>query len=314
MYARSCLFVGFSFVTALSSQGVLASEIGLGVANSDPIGFVRQDSIDSGDQEENNKPLLSWEERSDGFDVIFNGINFLDVTDFTWNGRIVTDAVNEMIGNLQAEIKRTQNGFVFSVKGESYPEEGDFGVMLSSGEVIEINMPFIPVSSERIKSPKDSEEDDLNGISMMSTPLSSPVAKPLAGASSCGGFQDASNPYPCCTNGSRPDGNCTWYAWYRAHQTYRGWGVKLPPWGNAKSWCDNAKKSGYTVSSNPRGADQGYSIGCNSSGTYGHVAWIWKYDNKYVWVDEQNCCDCNVAGTRIGAKYARSYFKYIYKK
>lgn len=261
-------------------------------------------------QEETNKPALSWEANLNKFNVIFEGVSFQDVADFTWNGRIVTDVVNEMINSLQAEVQVTQNGFIFSVKDASHQEEGYFGVMLSSGEVLEINVPVIPVPSERMRTPKEmNSESNTQGEKI----FSSPAISPLAAASSCGGYSDASNPYPCCTNGKRPDGNCTWYAWYRAHRTYQGWGVKLPKWGNAYSWCSNAKKSGYTVSSKPRGSAQGYSIGCRSSGV-GHVAWVWKYDSKYVWVDEQNCCDCSVAGTRIDAKYARSYFQYIYKK
>lgn len=251
-------------------------------------------------QDNNNKAALSWEDSINNFSIIVDGLNFKDVADFTWNGIIVTDVVKEMINGLQAEIREKQNGFIFSVNGESYKEDGSFGFVLNSGEIFEINVPIIPVPSERKRAP-----NKLNAHLM-------PYA--LSAGSTCGGYSDASNPYPCCDNGSKPDGNCTWYVWYRAHQTNRGWGVALPAWGNAKSWCDNAKKAGYTVSSNPRGAEQGYSIGCNSSGTYGHVAWVWKYDNKYVWVDEQNCCNCSVAGTRIGAKYARSYFKYIYKK
>lgn len=255
-------------------------------------------------QEESNKPELSWEQHLDKFDVIFEGIDFQDVTDFTWNGRIVTNAVNEMINNHEAEIEVTNNGFILSVKGEIHSEDGDFGIMLSSGELVEISVPIIPVPSERIYTPKEM-------VSKEEVPSKADVI--LKSASNCGGYSDSSNPYPCCTNGSRPDGNCTWYVWYRAHQKYHGWGVKLPGWGNANLWCDKAKKAGYTVSSKPRGSEQGYSIGCHSSGV-GHVAWVWKYDSKYVWVDEQNCCNCSVAGTRIGAKYARSYFKYIYKK
>lgn len=252
---------------------------------------------------------LSWEVKSNDFRVIFKGVDYRDVLDFTWNGKIVTDAVDEMIGNHQAEIAETDDGFVFSVKDASDKEEGDFGVMLVSGEVIDIRVPVIPVPSEKMCQPskKDYEASALGKIL-------SPSGVVTAGASCCGGYCDSSNPYPCCTNGSRPDGNCTWYAWYRAHQSSRGWGRSLPSWGNANQWCSKAKAAGYTVSSTPRGYKQGYSIGCRSSGV-GHVAWVYDYDSKYVWVDEQNCCDCSVAGTRIGAKYARSYFKgYIYKK
>lgn len=284
LFVASCLLTT-TLVTAQDQDSYSTDENNIVIAES---------------QEDTNKFSLGWEERTDKFSVIFNGVNFKDVADFTWNGMIVTDIVNEMINNLQAEIKETQNGFILSINGESNREDGYFGVVLSSGEIVEINVPIIPVPSERKRTPNEMDKYSLATLASNR-------------ASSCGEYSDASNPYPCCSNGNRPDGNCTWYVWYRAHQTYRGWGVKLPGWGNANSWCNNAKKAGYTVSSNPRGADQGYSIGCNSSGA-GHVAWVWKYDNKYVWVDEQNCCNCAVAGNRIGAKYARSYFKYIYKK
>lgn len=262
------------------------------------------DIVSADSQEKMDGVSLSWDATLNSFTVSFGGLDYKDIVDFTWNGRIVTDAVNKMMSEGQASIMETAQGFTFSVKNADYNEDGNFGVMLASGEVIEISVPALPVPSEKMCSP----EERHSKLSRSQQAIS-----PLTATSSCGGFSDSSDPYPCCTNGSRPDGNCTWYAWYRAHQSYHGWGQKLPAWGNAISWCANALKSGYTVSSTPRGSAQGYSIGCHSSGA-GHVAWVWNYDSNYVWVDEQNCCDCSVAGTRIGAKYPRSYFKYIYKK
>ena len=236
-------------------------------------------------------PSITWSVSKDSLSISFNRVDLAKVMDYTWKGRVVTELIQEMIENGTAQLVKTSKGFRLVIAGadNELDEPGEFGVMLQSGKEVVIDMLASPIPSEKACAP-------------------SSIAPQTA---SCGGFYDAINPYPCCDNGSRPDGNCTWYVWYRAHQTYRGWGVKLPGWGNAKTWAKNAAKAGYKVLSKPKSYKEGYSIGCNTSGTYGHVAWIYDYDSNYVWVDEQNCCNCSVAGTRIGAKYKRSYFTYI---
>jgi surface antigen len=242
---------------------------------------------------------INWSMENDTLSIDNQGFHFQDVVDFTWKGRVVTEQVQQMIDDGTAEIEETADGFKLQIKGADLQveEPGEFGVMIHSNSGVKLK----EVTVEMLASPIPSEK--------MCGPESSLSAK--AAASSCGGFSDSSNPYPCCSNGSRPDGNCTWYAWYRAHQSYRGWGKALPAWGNAKDWASKASKAGYKVSSTPKGYKNGYSIGCNTSGTWGHVAWVYDYDSNYVWVDEMNCCDCSVAGYRSEAKYKRSYFKYI---
>jgi surface antigen len=240
---------------------------------------------------------INWTMDGDALSIDNHGFHYEDVVDFTWKGRVVTEQIQQMINDGMAEIEEGPDGFKLIIKGADLEveEPGEFGVMLHSGSRGRLK----EVTVEMLASPVPSEQ------------MCGPASPASAKTASCGGYYDSTNPYPCCSNGSRPDGNCTWYAWYRAHQTYRGWGRKLPAWGNAKDWASRASRAGYKVSSTPKGYKDGYSIGCNTSGTYGHVAWVYDYDSNYVWVDEMNCCNCSVAGYRTGAKYKRSYFKYI---
>jgi hypothetical protein len=241
---------------------------------------------------------MDWTVEGDALSIDNQGFHFEDVVDFTWKGRVVTEQIQQMLSDGTAEIQEHGKGFKLLIKGADLrvEEPGEFGVMLHSDsgprlKEVTVEMLASPIPSEKMCGPSSIADK--------------------AGTSSCGGFYDSSDPYPCCSNGSRPDGNCTWYAWYRAHQTYRGWGRKLPGWGNAKDWASRAASAGYKVSSTPKGYKEGYSIGCNTSGTWGHVAWVYNYDSNYVWVDEMNCCDCSAAGFRKDVKYKRSFFKYI---
>ena len=81
----------------------------------------------------------------------------------------------------------------------------------------------------------------------------------------------ASNPYPDI-HGNYPgnNSNCTWYAWQRTKEKL---GVELPAWGNAKSWYDNAKKAGYSVSSTAA-VNRIVVYGASSVNSYGHVAFV----------------------------------------
>ena len=123
-------------------------------------------------------------------------------------------------------------------------------------------------------------------------------------------------PYPCCDNDGdskatgSTDGNCTWYAWYRAKQN--GWTVPST-WGGAGSWCANAAKStDWKVSSIP----SINTIACSSS--IGHVGWVTAVstDKKTITVAEQNCKvppSCFASGTRSKSGYNASSFQYISK-
>jgi surface antigen len=126
-------------------------------------------------------------------------------------------------------------------------------------------------------------------------------------AKACGTSTTTTAPnYPCCDNNNNgsftdsSDGNCTWYAAMRAQQV-KGW-VVPSGWGNATTWCSNARKnSKWNVSSTP----SRNSIACIQR--IGHVAWVTDYtsDQKTISVMEQNCSTwstilarCFYSGTR----------------
>lgn len=138
-------------------------------------------------------------------------------------------------------------------------------------------------------------------------PIDSPGPGYGAAASSCDGLDSVGNPYPCCTN-TKPEygnGNCTWYAAYRA---YTAWGQQfydLGSLGHARSWWSgiqsiqtrttnaNAFVHRLQLSLNREGAPLPVvgSIAVRTVGTYGHVAWVTAFDlnANTVTVKEQNC-------------------------
>lgn len=69
-------------------------------------------------------------------------------------------------------------------------------------------------------------------------------------------------------------GQCTWYAWGRA---YEKTGVQLGYRGNAKTWTSGAV-------STPRAN----SVAVWTGGTYGHVAFVEKYDGTNIYISEAN--------------------------
>jgi len=126
-------------------------------------------------------------------------------------------------------------------------------------------------------------------------------------ARQCGPSTTTTAPnYPCCDNNNNgsftdsTDGNCTWYAAMRAQQA-KGW-VVPQGWGNATTWCSNARNnSKWVVSSTPSLE----SIACVQR--IGHVAWVTglSTDQKTITVMEQNCSTwstilgrCFYTGTR----------------
>ena len=115
------------------------------------------------------------------------------------------------------------------------------------------------------------------GLALTVAVVLAPV--PAAAVPNCGGVTDncpcnASNPYPCCSNG----GNCTWWAWHKACCV---WDVGLPGWGNANTWAYYANlNSSYEVLSNP----VVNSIGCRASGEWGHVVWVPQLPQATDWV------------------------------
>lgn len=96
----------------------------------------------------------------------------------------------------------------------------------------------------------------------------------------------ASNPY----KQSGPYGtNCTWYAWKMAYEKA---GVTLPGWGNAKEWYNDAKNSGYTVSTTPKANSIIVWGGWTS---YGHVGYVERVSGNtlYMWDSTGPCINQN---------------------
>lgn len=96
--------------------------------------------------------------------------------------------------------------------------------------------------------------------------------------------------YPCCDNNTNKratdpdDGNCTWYAWYKAKKV-KGW-VVPSNWGWGGKWCDNASITlGWQVSPTP----SENTIACSSR--LNHVAWVVRVsdDKKRITVEEMIC-------------------------
>ena len=83
----------------------------------------------------------------------------------------------------------------------------------------------------------------------------------------------ASNPYEGGYS------NCTWGAWQLC---YEATGHALPGWGNAKTWLDYARKAGYSTGTTP----QVNSIAVWTSGTTGHVAWVYKVEGNTIYIKE----------------------------
>lgn len=92
-----------------------------------------------------------------------------------------------------------------------------------------------------------------------------------------------SNPY----ESTGPYGvNCTWYTWDKVKNMS---GVMLPAWGNAKTWYNSAKSTGFKVGAEPKNN----SIIVWDITEYGHVAYVEKVseDYMYIWDSDKTCID-----------------------
>lgn len=92
-----------------------------------------------------------------------------------------------------------------------------------------------------------------------------------------------SNPY----ESTGPYGvNCTWYTWDKVKNMS---GVTLPAWGNAKTWYNSAKSSGFKVGAEPKNN----SIIVWDITEYGHVAYVEKVSENYmyIWDSDKTCID-----------------------
>lgn len=130
------------------------------------------------------------------------------------------------------------------------------------------------------------------------------AARPAPASSSSSSYASYSN---ASVAGNRYDyGYCTWYAYNRRAQLGRPIGSF---WGNANTWDEFARGSGYAVSNVP----QVGAVLQTNSGYYGHVAVVESVNaDGSIRVSEMNYRGWNVTSTRdIGAGEAAGY-NYIY--
>ncbi len=71
-------------------------------------------------------------------------------------------------------------------------------------------------------------------------------------------------------------------------------------WGHAKNWVNAAKRVGISVDSNPAVG----SVGCSTSGNYGHVVWVKSVSGNNVVIEEYNYGSNGAYHTRTVAKSA----------
>lgn len=94
----------------------------------------------------------------------------------------------------------------------------------------------------------------------------------------------ASNPYKKTSSYGI---NCTWYAWKMAFEKGH---VALPGWGNAKTWYDSAKNSGFSVGLKPKAKSI---VVWDNWTSFGHVGYVEKVSGNtlYVWDSTGPCVD-----------------------
>ncbi|MCC6743724.1 MAG: CHAP domain-containing protein [Acidobacteria bacterium] len=104
------------------------------------------------------------------------------------------------------------------------------------------------------------------------------VASAYAGDNVCCSHQSTGNPYRCYGQG-----NCTWWSWKRANET---WGQSMPNFGNARDWASLAQSAGYPVENEPGSL----TIGVSSSygRPHGHVVMVERLDGSNVSTTEMN--------------------------
>ena len=223
--------------------------------------------------------------------IIFTGILPIDIIDITFKGQSILDKI---LSYTESDIEYTEDGFIVKLNKEfRLHDTAEFKVTLQDGND--------------------------HSIELSNATASCSCAKGIYNTVQCGSVKSSvgTPPYPCCDNNSNGkatdsgDGNCTWYAWYKAKKE-KGWTVPSN-WGNGGNWATNASKtSGWKVTSTPTKN----TIACNSG--LGHVAWVTSVssDKKSITVSEQNCkCPsaCFGSGERSKTYTVSSSWKFIYK-
>lgn len=241
---------------------------------------------------DDNLPRVDYIVSDGETSIIFTGISPNDISDVTFKEQDISDKI---LNFTEADIEYTEDGFIVRLNKEfRLHDTGELKVTLLDG--------------------------NNHSIELSNATASCSCANGIYNAVKCGSVKSGvgTPPYPCCDNNANGkatdsgDGNCTWYAWYKAKKE-KGWTVPSN-WGAGGSWATNAAKtSGWKVTSTPTAK----TIACNSS--LGHVAWVTSVssDKKTMTVSEQNCkCPkaCFGSGERTGIKYTvSSSWKFIYR-
>jgi len=127
-------------------------------------------------------------------------------------------------------------------------------------------------------------------------PKLKPVYKPRATTSLSTATEKSNCSYTdwrykrCCASCKRyytKPGQCTdWVAYKWA--TELGQCVGPNNWGNARTWLQNARNDGFRTGLTLNKGDEGSIVVLRCNNWYGHVAYIEKFDNDYVYFSEMN--------------------------
>lgn len=239
---------------------------------------------------ETQDPTIEYEISEGRVTFFFERLNLGDVRDILWDSKSIHAAViNERIG----PITYNENGFSVTFgKRLSLKGSGILEVVLVDGRKLQKALFSGPLPT-------------LEWIAEKAT-CTDAAAK--YNAVQCGSINSdvGTSPYPCCDNTDNGswtdtgDGNCTWFAWYKAKKI-KGWTVPST-WGGGGTWCARAAvTTGWKVSSVPAVG----TIACGVS--VGHVGWVAAVstDKTRINLQEQNC---RVSPWCIGSGVQNKYY------
>ena len=247
---------------------------------------------------ETQDPSVEYEIANGRVTFFFEKLNLSDIRDILWDGKSIHSAVmNEKIG----KIAYLEDGFSVAFgKRLSLKGPGVLEVVLVDGRKLQKTLFMGPLPTLEWIAEKASCTDAAGKLNL----------------TQCGSvISDVGTPpYPCCDNtdngswADSGDGNCTWFAWYKAKKI-KQWTVPST-WGGGGTWCTRAAQTaGWKVSSVPAAG----TIACGLS--VAHVGWVFAVstDKTRINLQEQNC---RVSPTCVGSGeqsrfYNSSSFNYI---
>ncbi len=144
-------------------------------------------------------------------------------------------------------------------------------------------------------------------------------------ADKCGGTTSKDNPLRCSDSSGKKGGNCTWWAWKMASDSWyggKGKGKGIPT-SDAKLWDNNADRKKFNVTKTPGANTIGvkesspycvetYTSGknkgkCKKYEDHGHVAWIIGKDKDKWKISEMFWGQNGVNYRSVKADYFDSY-------